>query len=104
MIGFASASELPPEPESNIPNGKMYHIAVMAWFKSNGNPIPISFKFQDDAGEIQSVRDILIKYEEDKNYSGIPSKEFGCEAIIGGFIRQFKMIFYAEACKWVMLI
>lgn len=62
------------------------------------------FKFEDDNGDIQTVRDILVKYTEDKNYSGIPSREYGCEAVIGGLIREFKLIFYLEACKWVMLV
>jgi hypothetical protein len=53
---------------------------------------------------VQTVRDITILSVEDKNYSGIPSKEFHCEAVVGGLIRQFQLIFYLEACKWVMMI
>ena len=60
--------------------------------------------FEDDNGDIQTVRDILIKYTENKNFSGIPSREYGCEAVVGGLTRQFKLIFYLEACKWVMLV
>ena len=56
--------------------------------------MPQYFKFEDDNGDIQMVRDILVKYTEDKNYSGIPSREYGCEAVIGGLIREFKLIFY----------
>jgi hypothetical protein len=64
----------------------------------------MSFKFEDDNGMVQTVRDITILSVEDKNYSGIPSKEFNCEAVVGGLIRQFQLIFYLEACKWVMMI
>lgn len=103
-MGFVEASQGTPQTDSGIPNGKMYHIAVMAWFRSIGEPIPMTFKFQDDSGQIQSVREIEVQYSENKNYSGIPSKEYGCEAIIGGMIRDFKLIFYTEACKWVMVL
>ena len=104
MAGFADAAKLPPEAESDLPQGKMYHIACKIWFTSTGSPRPLSFKFQGDDGVIQTVSSLQVHYAEDKNYSGIPSKEYGCSAVIGGFLREFKLIFYCEACKWVMLI
>ena len=104
MAGFSDATKLPPGAESSVPSGKMYHIACKIWFTSTGSLRPLSFKFEGDDGELQYVRDMKIIYSEDKNYSGIASKEYGCEAIIGGFLREFKLIFYCEAWKWVMLI
>ncbi len=102
--GFSEASKVPDSPESGTPKGTMYHIAVLAWFRSTGDPMPMLFKFQDDNGELQVVRNLIVHYSEDKNYSGIPSKEYGCEAVVGGLIRKFKLVFYLEAGKWVMLI
>lgn len=84
--------------------GKMYHIACKVWFTASCSPRPLSFKFEGDDSIIQTVSDISIKSSEDKNYSGIPSKEFKCEAIIGGLLQEFKLIFFTEACKWVMVI
>ena len=104
MSGFAEASKVPELPDNGIPNGKMYHIAVLAWFRSSGNPTPMMFKFQDDNGDVQVVRDLTVHYTEDKNYSGIPSKEYRCEAVVGGLIRDFLLIFYMEIGKWVMMI
>ncbi|MCD8083928.1 MAG: hypothetical protein LUE86_10570 [Clostridiales bacterium] len=104
MAGFADASKLPAEAESNIPKGKLYHIACKTWFTSTGAAMPLSFKFEDDIGEIQMVRDITVRYAEEKNFSGIPSREYGCEAVIGGMVREFRLIFYCETCLWVMLI
>lgn len=103
-MGFADATHGTPEIDSGLPKGKMYHIACKTWFTANGSPRPLSFKFEGDDGLLQTVREVTVKYSEDKNYSGIPSKEYGCEAVIGGFVREFKLIFYCEACKWVMLI
>lgn len=103
-MGFADAAKVPAQMDSGVPGGKMYHAAVMAWFRSEGDPRPLSFKFQGDDGEIQAVKDLVVRYAEDRNYSGIPSKEYGCEAVIGGLIREFRLIFYTEACKWVMMV
>ena len=65
---------------------------------------PLKFKFEDDTGAIQTVSEVRINYSEDKNYSGLPSKEYGCEAVIGGLLREFKLVFYLEASQWVMLV
>ena len=100
MAGFADATKYGIEADSGELRGNMYHIACSTWFTATGKAMPQYFKFEDDNGDIQMVRDILVKYTEDKNYSGIPSREYGC----GGLIREFKLIFYLEACKWVMLI
>ena len=89
---FAQATKYGIDVDSGIPKGNMYQT------------MPRYFKFEDDAGEVQTVKDILVKYTEEKNYSGIPSREYGCEAVIGGLIREFKLIFFLEACKWVMLV
>ena len=104
MAGFADANKLHPEPESGMPIGRRYEIAVMAWFTQSGLPLPISFKFKDDEDEIQTVRDICVQYKEQKNYSRIPSIEYHCEAVIGGLIHIFRLIFYKETCQWVMFV
>lgn len=104
-IGFSEASKVPEDPDSGmLPSGKMYHIACKSWSTSEGKVMPLSFKFEGDDGSMILVSNIQTHYCEDKNFSGIPSKEFGCEAIIAGLIRNFKLILYCEACKWVMLV
>ncbi len=104
-IGFTEASKVPEEPDSGLlPQGKMYHIAVNSWSTSSGNVIPLWFKFEGEDGVMQKVEHIQINYSEDKNYSGIPSKEFDCQAVFGGLIRHFKLLLYCEVCKWVMVV
>lgn len=103
-MGFMDAAKLPPEAESGQPGGRVYHAACLAWFKSDGSPRPLEFKFRDDEDVIQTVNNMKVNYVEDKNYSGIPSKEYGCTAMIGGLLREFKLVFYMETGKWVMLI
>ena len=103
-IGFAEASKVPEQYDSGQLNGTMYHIACKSWTTSEGKVMPLSFKFEGDDGSMILVTNIQVNYCEDKNYSGIPSKEFGCEAIIGGLLRKFKLILYCEVCKWILLV
>lgn len=90
--------------DSGAIKGRMYHIACKTWFTATQSVRPLSFKFEGDDGGIQAVNNLNVKYSEDKIYDGIPSKEYGCEAIIGGIRQSFKLIFYMEACKWVMVL
>ena len=73
MAGFAQASKVPPEADSGSPQGKLYHIACKTWFTAGGAAMPLSFKFEDDSGELRTVRDLTVKYTEEKNYSGFPA-------------------------------
>lgn len=103
MAGFADATKYGIETDSGEINGNIYQVACMTWFTASGETMPRYFKFQDDNGDIQIVKEIVVHYVEDKNYSGIPSREYGCEAIINGMRRTFTLIFYLERCKWVMV-
>jgi hypothetical protein len=84
-------------------SGKTYKAACDIWFTSEGRLLPQSFKFENDDGIIQSVEKIRLKSVENKNYSGIPTKECSCEAKIDGILKNFKLIFNMETCKWVMV-
>ncbi len=104
MGGFADATSYDIAIDSGEVRGKMYHIACLSWTTSDGRMTPVTFKFEDDNGDIQTVRDIRIRSSEEKHYSGIASWEYACEAIIGGLVREFQIICYLEATKWVMVI
>ena len=103
-MGFLEASQGTPETDHGEIFGNQYEIACSAWFRSDGSPQPLSFKFKGDDDSIQTVRDIHVNHMAAKNYSGIPTKEFHCDAVIGGLHHEFKLIFYCESCRWVMLI
>lgn len=84
--------------------GRIYNIACKAWFPTNSKPYPLSFKFEGDDGIIATVSDLNIKHSEDKVYYGYKSIEYRCEAVIGGFNIDFKIIYDIENCKWIMVI
>ncbi|GLB26644.1 hypothetical protein LXJ15735_28850 [Lacrimispora xylanolytica] len=84
--------------------GKIHDIACKTWFTSNCNPIPLSFKYEAEDGTIQSVVKLTVKTTEDKRYAGVATKEYKCEAIIEGKCHNFKLIFYLEVCKWILVL
>lgn len=90
--------------DSGVPKGRIYPVACKTWFTATQSVRPLSFKFEGDDEIIQTVNNLTVKYSEDKNYGGIPSKEYGCEAVIGGIRQSFKLIFYLEECRWVMVL
>lgn len=103
-MGFAEASKVNMETDSGVLLGKVYPIACKSWFTSKGNITPLYFKFEGDDGEVQTVKKLKVRYVEDKNYSGIPSKEFSCTVCIGGLERDVRLIFYCESCTWIMVV
>lgn len=84
--------------------GKQIEIACACWFTSNGKTIPYTIKYQDENGEIQTINEIIVKYLEEKNYSGIPSVEYDCTLFHGEISKQVKLIFFKEECRWVMIL
>lgn len=103
MAAFGIGTNTAP-PEAGPIRGRQIPIACKAWFTSGGSARPLSFKFQGDDGLLQTVGDVAVDYSEEKNYDGIPSREYGCRAVIGGLIHEFKLVFYPERCQWVMVL
>ena len=85
-------------------NGKQFEVACDCWFTSKCNSRPILIKFEGEDGEIQTIKNIKVITHENKNYSGIPSIEYLCKAIIGGIMQEFKLVFFPVECRWIMVI
>lgn len=92
------------QPDSGSLAGRQIKIACKAWFTSGGTVSPLSFKFEGDDGLVQTVSHVTVRYREEKHYAGIPSVEYGCHAVIGGLIREFKLLFYPEEGRWIMVL
>lgn len=77
---------------------RVHHVAVMCWFPTKGDPIPMSIKYQDVNGEIYSIKDICIK-STNKVSQG---RSFVCEAAINDRIVGFELMFFADSGKWLL--
>ena len=76
--------------DSGLLAGRQIKIACKAWFTSTG--------------AIQPLNHVTVRFREEKYYSGIPSMEYVCRAVIGGLTQEFKLIFFPEEGRWVMVL
>lgn len=83
--------------------GTRQEIACACWFTSLGNSTPIMIKYKADNGELLTIDKIHVRTVESKNYSGIQSIEYRCSIISQDQMREVKLIFFKEDCKWIMV-
>lgn len=104
MGGFANIIGKENSADNPLPRGSMYPIACMTWFTSNGEAIPIMFKYTGDDGTIQKVSDIKVVHAEDKKYAGMASRYYECIVTIGGLKHEIALIYYKDTNSWVMTV
>lgn len=83
--------------------GRQVEVACECWFTSSGSIRPLMIKFQDEEGEIQTIRELFIHSTEEKNYVGIASVEFDITLIFQGRRSRVRLIYFKEECRWVIL-
>lgn len=78
-------------------------IACECWFTSKGKMQPLLIKYQDEQGEIHTIREILVHAREDKDLLTSPYTEFDVTINCHGIGMRVKLVFYKRACKWMMV-
>ena len=66
-------------------------------------PILQLLKYQDEEGQIHTVRSIRVLCREEKHYNGIPTLEYVCRIEEGGYETEIKLIFFLEEHRWAMI-
>lgn len=82
--------------------GEQREIACECWFTSTGKITPLMLKIQDEEGEYQVIKPILVHAQEKKLYAGTPSVEFDCSVQLQGKERRVWLIFFVNENRWVM--
>lgn len=90
-------------PDEGKIKGRQEEVACSCWFTSKGRTIPKMVKFQDAEGGLHELNSIRVAYTQKKRYCGIPALEYACDTVIEGKKWSFKLIFYIEECRWVIL-
>lgn len=101
IFGIGTNTEM---TDAGVLSGRQFEVACDCWFTSKCSSLPRLIKFEGEDGEIQTVRDIQVITTENKNYSGIPSIEYLCKAVIGGIMQEFKLVFFQTECRWVLIV
>lgn len=77
-------------------------IACECWFTSTGKIMPLMVKLQDEEGEIQTIREIMVHSQEKKQYAGVPSIEYDCTLVIADKRVRVWLIYYQTESQWVL--
>ena len=89
--------------DSGPVRGKQREIACQCWFTSKGKITPLMLKIQDEDGEIRTVKQIQIHFQEEKMYAGVASVEFDCTITILEQQIGVRLIYYKEENRWVLV-
>lgn len=88
--------------DAGIIRGTQREIACECWCTSKGKITPLMVKLQDEDGEIQVIKDIIVHAQEKKKYAGIPSIEYDCTLTTNGRSMRAWLIFYQTEGRWVL--
>lgn len=78
-------------------------IACECWFTSKGQMRPLLFKYQDEQGEIHTIKELTVHSVEEKNLMASPCTEFGVTIKCQGIYMEVKLIFYKKECRWALI-
>ena len=92
------------ETRPEEPVRRQIEIACECWFTSQGRTMPLMIKFQDECGKIRQIKNILVKHVEMKRYAGVSALEYDCDIPVWGTVRNVRLVFYVEHCRWVMCL
>jgi len=80
----------------------MYNAEVIAYFSKEGVPKPYRIRFYEkDESVVLDIKRVIQKDIQTVNKK--KQYEFRCEADIGGSIKQFRLKFDIESCKWYVV-
>lgn len=64
--------------------------------------MPLMLKIQDEEGEIQTIREIIVHSQEKKRYAGFPSIEYDCTLVLHEQSVKAWLIYYPLENRWVI--
>ena len=89
--------------ESGVLRGIQREIACECWFTSKGKVQPLMLKYQDEQGEIHTIKEILVHSREEKNLMSSPCTEFNATINCHGIYMEVLLVFYRKESRWVMI-
>ncbi|GAA0799121.1 hypothetical protein DWX43_14975 [Clostridium sp. AF19-22AC] len=90
-------------PDAGKIKGHQEPVACGVWYTSTGTAIPKMIKFQDADGHIRTLSNLHVRTFEKKNYCGIPTLEYECDAVVNSRKYIFHLLYYVEHQKWTVL-
>lgn len=88
------------EPDAGEVKGIQEKVACGVWFTSRGIIMPKFLKYQCIDGTIRELTNIHVISFEKKNYCGIPTYTYNCDAIVENKKYLFDLHYYLDTTKW----
>ena len=79
-------------------------IACLACFPTESLPFPKLCIVEDENGEIQLIKDIIINSMESIRDGLYQINEYKCQGIVGKQMRKFKIVYYNKTSEWFIFI
>lgn len=80
----------------------MKPIEMIAWFTTEGNPIPIKYRvLSEDKTNIVIKVDRILTSEEEK-LAGNKMILYTCESIINNMQKIYELKYEIDSCKWFL--
>lgn len=89
--------------QTQVINNNIQEIACGCWYTSTGRAIPMMFKYQDEEGNIYTIRDFRITESKERNFVGIHQEDFHCELIQEGITYNFRLLNHMTKCRWTVI-
>ncbi|WP_099467812.1 hypothetical protein [Konateibacter massiliensis] len=90
--------------DEGVIKGHQEEVACDAWFTASGRIIIRLIKQKKKDESIVEIDNIRVLSSSKKNFCGIQTIEFICEAVVEGFMKRFKLFFYTEEQIWRMIM
>lgn len=91
-------------PEHEKKGGTQREVAVKCWFTASGKSMPLMMKVQTDEEEIIKIENIQVLTTEKQWYAGILNVKYRCQALVGGHLTEFALLFCPEECSWKLIV
>lgn len=88
--------------DEGVVRGRQKEVACECWFTSKGKIMPLMLKVEDEDGEIQVIKEIIVHSQELKRYAGNPFIEFDCTLWLGEQKMRMKLIYYLTQSRWIL--
>ncbi|MFI3201582.1 MAG: hypothetical protein R3Y54_08655 [Eubacteriales bacterium] len=102
-MAFGTELHLQPTNAGEL-RGKRFPIGCQCWFSTKGEATPIMIRYEDENQMIHTIDEIEIKYQQQRNFNGLATVEFGCNLVNDNRKFPAKLLFLSKDNKWIMTI
>lgn len=82
--------------------GYLREVACKCWFSRSGELLPLAIQYEDEDGERHIGKVLRIKQGLSRNYAGTQTVEFDCTVSVCQTVRELRLTYFKQSCKWAV--